>query len=95
METPPHPQPNLMPTHPLLDPDLPPGWTPEHGPILILDNRPSDPHEHRCFSQPCQGRTWTCVAPRCYKPVVQGSCSVCRPPPQMTQTPTLLLRYVG
>jgi hypothetical protein len=89
------PQPSGTPTHPLLDPALPQGWTPAHGPILILDNRPSEPHEHRCTSLRCQGRRWTCTAPRCYKVPVQHSCEVCAPPLPMQHTPTLLLRYVG
>jgi hypothetical protein len=95
METPPHQRPSPTPRHPLLDPDAPPGWAPELGPYLILDNRPSEPHVHRCLSLQCQGRTWAHTAPRCYKVPVQNSCEGCQPPPPMQQTPTPLLRYVG
>jgi hypothetical protein len=89
------PLPSPTPRHQLLDPDLPPGWTPELGPILLLDNRPSAPHEHCCTSLRCQGRTWTCTAPRYYALPVQSSYQECAPPPPMQHTPTVLLRYVG
>jgi hypothetical protein len=88
-------QPSPTLSHPLLDPDVPPGWTPELGPSLLLDNRPSTPHEHRCLSLRCQGRQWTCTAPRCYARPVQSSCQECAPTPPMRHTPTRLLRSVN
>jgi hypothetical protein len=93
MTTDPQPSPTSRP--PPLDPDLPPGWTPELGPILLLDNRPSAPHQHGCTSLRCQGRTWACTAPRCSAMPVQSSCHVCSPPPPMKHTPTRLLRSVN
>ena len=51
---------------------------------LILDNSPTEPHEHRCTSLRCQARTWTCTRPRCYQSIAQPSCEVCTPPPVHT-----------
>jgi hypothetical protein len=91
MTTDPHPSPT--PTHPLLDPDPSPGWTPAHGRYTIIDNRPSEPHEHRCLSIRCQGDpVWTCTKPRCFKHPLQY-CAACDPTPPMQRTPTPLLRY--
>jgi hypothetical protein len=85
--------PNSTPRHPLLDPDLPWGWTPEHGRFTSLDNRPSEPHEHRCPSIRCQGATvWTCTQPRCLKHPLQ-SCAACDPTLPLQHSPTPLLRY--
>jgi hypothetical protein len=62
---------------------------------LVIDNRPTEPHEHICTCMKCGGRRWTCTAPRCYQTPGWPRCEVCDPTPPMRQTGTPLLRYEG
>jgi hypothetical protein len=39
------------------------------------------PHQHTCMSHICQGRSWICEQPRCYRPPAMGSCEICNPLP--------------
>jgi hypothetical protein len=88
-------QPSPTPMHALLAPDLPLSWRPEHGPVLVLDSRPSTPHGHCCTSLRCQGRTWICSAPHCDTPPGQPCCEGGAPPLPTRQSPTLRVRHMG